>query len=220
MPQEAGPAQEAQADRLDLIEPEFTQLDDVEQRAELSPNLLLSDNGRPWVVRLAGVACQHQGHGLRSGQMAKRLQVRRHVLAADHVIAAAVEDKVERAGQHGRRMQHIGHQEADAGTSLLGSPACVLDGYRAQVERGDLKALLRQPNGAGSGAAAQLQGPAWANGELGDDTLQLGRRLSRLPGRVALRITLVPANDVGHWLLLRWLTCAAGLDGFAPHWRK
>ena len=59
-PRQAGPAEEAGADRFDLVEAELAQPDDVEERAQLCRDLFLADDRRPRVVRLAGVASQHQ----------------------------------------------------------------------------------------------------------------------------------------------------------------
>src|SRR5262249_15965889 len=122
----------------------------------------------------------------------------RHVLAPHNMVATTVEEEVERAGQFRRRAQHVGDQEADTHARLLGPPSCALDGPGAQVERGDVEALPGQPDGAGAGAAAQFQGAARMDGDLGSDALQFGGWLARLPGRVALLVALLPAGWVRH----------------------
>src|SRR5207244_11432614 len=67
-PQQARPAEESHADLLDLVEAELAQLDDIEQRTQLRPDLLLADDRRPRLVRLAGVAGQHPPARLVAGQ--------------------------------------------------------------------------------------------------------------------------------------------------------
>lgn len=84
--------------RLDLVEAELTQLHDVEEGAEFRADLFLGDDGRPRLVRLAGVAGQHQSQRSWARQAAKRLQVCGYIFAAHHMIAATIKDKVERAG--------------------------------------------------------------------------------------------------------------------------
>src|SRR5205823_6512036 len=58
--QQARPAEKALRDSRGRVEAELTQLDDVERRAELATDLLFAHHRRPRVVRLAGVAGEHQ----------------------------------------------------------------------------------------------------------------------------------------------------------------
>jgi hypothetical protein len=64
--------QKAYADGLGLIEAKLAQMENVEQRAEFGPNLLLADDRWPRIMRFARVAGQHQGQCPWAGQTANR----------------------------------------------------------------------------------------------------------------------------------------------------
>src|SRR5207248_578185 len=54
------------------------------------------------------------------------------------------------------------------------------------------------PASTSPSAAGQLNGASGWDGALSQDALQLEGRLSGVPGRLALRVMLVPAERIGH----------------------
>src|SRR5437868_1150913 len=91
------------------------------------------------------------------------------VLQADSVIAAPVEEEVERAAQ-GLPAPEVTHSKAHAHTSAGGTADGPPDGHAAEVRRCDFETPRRQPDGVGPGAAAQLNHPAGTNRAVGQHT--------------------------------------------------
>jgi hypothetical protein len=124
----ARPAEKAIVVGFNLVEAKLPQPDNVEERSKLCPDLHLGDDRGPRFVWLAGIAGQHQPQRSRTCEPAKRLQIRRHVVASNNMVAAAVEEEIKRAGQLRRRIEYVGDEEIDTHAGLVGPLAGTVDG--------------------------------------------------------------------------------------------
>jgi hypothetical protein len=86
----------------------------------------------------------------------------------------------------------------DRDPRLAGPAFSSFDGERGNVDSGDVEALLREPNGIGSGAASHFQRPARLDSSTGDELDELRRRMARVPGKLAVAVVIVPRDGFSH----------------------
>ena len=141
-------------DAGDGVEADFAKPLELERCGEVAAKLFLLDPRRTVVWwRLVGVAGQQQQPRAGTREPANGLDVTGRAVPTHAVVAAAVEDQVERLQL--RRGQHVGHQPADldarSSGPLLGS------GQRRwrNIDPGHVKPLTGQVDGIRAGAATE-----------------------------------------------------------------
>ena len=169
-------------------EPELTDLEDLEERLQLGPKLVLAHDGRTVGRRFLRVPREGQPPGARPGDALKHLSKTREIPRPNAVVDPSVEHDVERSTEvHPRRV-------ADAKVDVDPRPLrlvfrtadCEID----QIDRSHLIPATRQFDRVRAGPASDLEDGLTGQQTGVEDTDQFRARAPRIPGRIARRIRL------------------------------
>lgn len=193
----AGPAEEVFGDAGGCVEAEFVQVENLEGYAEFGAEFCFGHYRWAGVVWLAGVAGEDEAAGTGRQLLRYGRGVPGWIVATDGVVAAAIEEEFERAGEVGER-EDIGGDELSRHAGFAGALFGKFDGERGDVDAGDVETMLGEPDAVGARAAADVEGATGLDGVLCDRLLQLGRGAAGIPGEKAVAVAVVPVGVVGH----------------------